>query len=623
MKRFGLLLVLAVTFASVWTADGARGGVAVGLAPAAASFPQRAFVLTLPHGMALGRGTVHVFENGRAVNGLTVSPARGAGAGSFGYVLALDASNSMAGEPLVRAMAAARAFAAERAAGAALGLVAFSSRVDTILRPSSDPAAIVSALDRLPRPAKGTRLRDAVAAAIALLTHSRVHAGSVVVLSDGADHGSRTGASRLVRLARAADVRVFTVGLRSPQFSPNALRGLATATGGQYVEAVGSAALAKIYRGLGHRLANEYLLRYRSDAAPGTRVYVTVRVAGIAQHASLVYGAPGAAGSVYHESWLDRLLRSGRGVALVALLAALAAAAVLVLLLRALQPTLRSRLALYVHTDERPQAADADLVERVEARVEHSLEHSRRWRAFADAAAIARVPMSPGALALGNGLAALVLGPGLALLLGQPVLLLLAFLPPLLTRTLVRERLARARRHFEEELPDNLQVLASALRAGHGLSGALSVVVQDAQEPARSEFERALGEERLGTPLEDALTTVAERMESTDLEQVALVAALHRETGGNTAEVLDRVHDAIRERAELRRMVRSLTAEGRMTRWILSLLPVVVAGAVLLLNRSYLSPLLDTNMGRVLLVLAAAMVVAGSLMIKRIIEIEV
>src|SRR5207248_2517026 len=112
---------------------------------------------------------------------------------------------------------------------------------------------------------------------------------------------------------------------------------------------------------------------------------------------------------------------------------------------------------------------------------------------------------------------------------------------PFVTRSLLRRQLARRRMQFAEQLPDNLQVLSSALRAGHSFVGALSVVVNDAPEPAKSEFSRVVADEQLGVPIEDALRVVVERMENRELEQVALVAALQRETGGNTAEVLKRI----------------------------------------------------------------------------------
>jgi tight adherence protein B len=166
-------------------------------------------------------------------------------------------------------------------------------------------------------------------------------------------------------------------------------------------------------------------------------------------------------------------------------------------------------------------------------------------------------------------------------------------------------------------------VLASALRAGHSLVGALSVVVEDCPEPSKREFRRVIADEQLGVPLDDALEALAVRMDSSDLRQVALVASLQHETGGNTAEVLDRVADTVRERFELRRLVKTLTTQGRMSRWILTSLPVALLVIISLLNPVYVQPLFDRSFGRVLLVIAAVMVTAGSLVIRKIIDIKV
>jgi len=194
---------------------------------------------------------------------------------------------------------------------------------------------------------------------------------------------------------------------------------------------------------------------------------------------------------------------------------------------------------------------------------------------------------------------------------------------PLVVRWYLKRGLNRRRLQFAEQLPDNLQVLASALRAGHSFIGALSVVVDDAPEPARSEFQRVIADEQLGVPLDQALHVVVERMDSRDLEQVALVAALQHETGGNTAEVLERVTDTIRERFELRRTVRTLTAQGRMSRWVLTLLPIFLFLFVNLINPGYMHILYSSTVGKVLLVLAAISVTIGSLVIKRIVNIKV
>jgi tight adherence protein B len=153
--------------------------------------------------------------------------------------------------------------------------------------------------------------------------------------------------------------------------------------------------------------------------------------------------------------------------------------------------------------------------------------------------------------------------------------------------------------------------------------GALSVVVDDSPEPSRTEFRRVIADEQLGVPLDEAIETVAERMDSKDLRQVGLVAALQHETGGNTAEVLDRVADTVRERFELRRLVSTLTAQGRMSRWILTGLPVFLLVIISVLNPDYISPLYSHAGGRVLLLVAAVMVTAGSLVIRKIITIKV
>jgi tight adherence protein B len=166
-------------------------------------------------------------------------------------------------------------------------------------------------------------------------------------------------------------------------------------------------------------------------------------------------------------------------------------------------------------------------------------------------------------------------------------------------------------------------VLASALRAGHSFIGALSVVVNDAPEPARSEFQRVVADEQLGVPIDEALHVVVQRMDSRELEQVALVGALQRETGGNTAEVLDSVTDTIRERFELRRAVATLTAQGRMSRWVLTLLPVALLLAITVISPSYMNVMYESTAGKALLVLAAISVTSGSLVIKRIVNIKV
>ena len=116
---------------------------------------------------------------------------------------------------------------------------------------------------------------------------------------------------------------------------------------------------------------------------------------------------------------------------------------------------------------------------------------------------------------------------------------------------------------------------------------------------------------------------VVKRMDNKDLAQVALVAALQRQTGGSTAEVLDRVVDTVRERQELRRLIKTLTAAGRMSRWVVTALPVGLLVALSVLNPTFMSPLYSKPAGQAMLLVAVVMMTAGSLVLKKIVDIEI
>jgi tight adherence protein B len=205
----------------------------------------------------------------------------------------------------------------------------------------------------------------------------------------------------------------------------------------------------------------------------------------------------------------------------------------------------------------------------------------------------------------------------------SPLFAILALGTPLITRSWIHWKVKKVREEFADQLPPNLQVLASALRAGYTLLGAMVATVENANEPSRSELGRAVSDERLGMPLEEAVRRVAKRMESRDLEQVALLAELVRTTGGNAAEVLDVIVGTVRERADIRRLVRTLTTQGRMARWILTALPIVAGLAFWAIQPDIVGPMWRSTGGQVALLIAAVMVALGSLSIQRIVEIEV
>ena len=227
------------------------------------------------------------------------------------------------------------------------------------------------------------------------------------------------------------------------------------------------------------------------------------------------------------------------------------------------------------------------------------------------------------AIALWTIIAAVLVSIVAAIVFQSLLGLLAGILAPLFTRALVKNRVRRKRSAFAEELPDNLEVLAGALRAGHSLIGAMGVMVDGATEPAKSEFRRVLQDEQLGVPLDEALMVMAQRMDNLDVEQVAIVTRLGREAGGNTAEVLDRVVENIRGRMELKRLVRVLTAQGRIARYILTGIPIALLLFFFSVNPEWLEPLWTTTVGQAAMVAWVVMLISGWFAIKKIVDIEV
>lgn len=589
-------------------------------------FPQRSFVLTLPAGQAVDSGRVHVRENGGRVAGLSVSP--GTGGSEFGVVLVIDASLSMTGAPINDAMAAARAFAQEREPQQPLGVVTFNSATETLVPLTTDPETIDSALASPPGLRRQTHIYDGVQTATSMLAESGARAGSIVVLSDGRDTGSAISLDQAARRARQKGVRVFTVGLRSSAFEHDALAKLAEGGRGRYSEASDPSDLAQIYNQLAAELARQHLIQYRSLQGPKRRVEVTATVTGLG-YATATYRSPAAAAGSVPPYDTNDFWSSPLAVALVSLVCGgLAALALLAFVAQPNRRRLRDRLAMFLADPEpskseekRPQGFATG---RALLATEKRLARLKWWPAFCEELDVAQIKLDPVRVVIltfaGTLLVAWLLSAMFgSMLVGLPALIAV----PVGVRKFVSFKVERQRRLFAEQLADNLGVIASAQRAGHSFLGALTVSIDEAPEPTKTEFERALADERLGRPVEDALGVVAKRMDSRDLEQVILVARLQRESGGNTAEVLDRVADTVRERGELRRLIRSLTAQGRMSRWIVTALPIALLLIISAINPQYMTPLFTTTAGNVALVLAALLLTIGSLTIKKIVSIKV
>jgi tight adherence protein B len=215
-----------------------------------------------------------------------------------------------------------------------------------------------------------------------------------------------------------------------------------------------------------------------------------------------------------------------------------------------------------------------------------------------------------------GAVAGTVFGWGLGVLL---IAALAGAAPILMLKRKRAQRLAR----FEEQLPDALTVAARALRAGLPFNEALNLVSQEMKEPAAKEFGIVFTEINYGGDARAALLGLLERVPSVAVMAMVTSVLIQRETGGNLAEVLDKLSNIVRERFRFQRSVRTLSAEGRLGAWILSLLPFVMAGILTAINPEFIPMMTQDPTGRKLVLVAFGLIVVGILWLRRIVNIDV
>ncbi len=176
---------------------------------------------------------------------------------------------------------------------------------------------------------------------------------------------------------------------------------------------------------------------------------------------------------------------------------------------------------------------------------------------------------------------------------------------------------------FEEALPDALDLLARAIRAGHPIGSGIKIVADEAAQPVAGEFQRTFDEQRFGLPFEDTLLGLSVRVPLIDLRMLVTAILIQREVGGNLAEVLDNLGDVLRQRFVVQRQLRVHTAQGRLSGHVLAALPIVVGSIIYLVNPQYVGLLFDHPFGRLMLGSAALLQLIGFVWIRRIINIEI
>jgi tight adherence protein B len=606
-------------------------------------------------GQRLGQDAFSATINGDPVTitGATPLGEQQGARGKVAVVLAVDTSGSMLelsnGVPNIdRAKAAAEAFTRAMRPGTPLGLVAFSTQPRVVQRPTIDHAAVRTAIRSLS--ANGdTALNDAVVLASGLLAREDGQR-NLVVLSDGRDEGSRASPENAIAAAKKAKATAYVVGLNVPCFEQDqqALEALATATeGGQAFEVNNADALVEQFSTLGQSLASQYVVEMKLPPGLDKRVDLKLEVhanneVGVYQNPAFVLpegvtpttiraipgGLPSAPGLSRLESPQGKYV-----IAIAGFTTVLLACLLLFGGSRGPKPyrALRQRLSPYSLTqaisDDRTRVTafgSSEWAGRATAMAETLVRRGNLEETFLDRLEAAGLNMRVAEFVL-ISLGSAFIPPLLVLaitrnLLVTVVVVLLGVVGPFLYLSV---RASRRQAKFEEQLPSTLQLLAGALQAGHSLQQAVDTVVQEAGDPIAGEFHRVLTEARLGRPLEEAFEAMARRTRSVDFEWTVMAIRLQRQVGGNLAEVLRTVSQTIRDRYSLKRQIKALSAEGRLSSIILSVLPLLLFTALLLLNPVFLKPLFTTPIGLMMMGGSAVLMLFGVFWLKKITDIKV
>lgn len=557
--------------------------------------------------------------------------SEGTGAqGSGSVMVVLDTSGSMQGERIAAARPAIRAFLQDLPESTKAGLVTFADDVTLQVPATTDRQVLLAALDQV-RTGGDTTLFDAISVAVDALPPDG--SGRLVVLSDGADTVSDLSLGAVTSKVKSSGVAVDVVALQPTPSERRTLNRLAAPGNGRVITADGVAALLPAFQTAGEAFTTTALLEATVPAsldAQGASVEARL-VVGQAEirAATVLPDDPGLAAATATQALLPPVLATAPDP-MVLVLSGMVFCLVLVAALAwilAGRVQRRRRRVEQLDAYGRPlrfasaEPTSSGLV----AVLDGLLARSGRARSARAALGAAEIRLTPAGWLLARIIGCLLLAAIGMLLVGSPLLgsLLGIAVGWLGSATWLRMRSVRRQRAFSDELPDFLLLLASGLRGGMSFTHALEAAAMDGMGEVPRQMRRVLREVQVGTLLDDALMECAERMDSEDLRWTVTALSIQREVGGNLSTILDTAASTIKAREELRREVRTLSAEGRLSGYILIALPLGVLLILTLIRRSYVELLWTTSLGLAMLVTMGVLMVLGWLWMRTIVNIKV
>ena len=613
------------------------------------AFPDVAFDVAIAANLTDGSvdaQDVTVSENGQPIE-IEVAPVPTDG---LEVVLLIDTSGSMnESAALEAAKLAAIGFLDELPAEVPVGVVGFADSPSLVSPLTTDRNALRAAFDQL-RAGGKTAMYDGIVFGDTLFSGATTDR-QFVLLSDGGDTASVATLDDAI--AVTSQVRTNAIEIVTSESNSEAITSLAQAGNGRLTSVADPAGLGVLYQEVARSLVNRYRVGFTSQASGETDYTVQIAtpfgpVSGstvvdlpiaptpsttppVVQSAPAVAAAidapPSAALTVSTPTAIVATPGDGAGSSILPLVfgaaaVGLALTALLVLVLAGDNRRAGRRQLGVQTTKAKSGATTTPIGERITALADDVIDRSGARSGLAQMLDVANVSLRPSEFVVVTIAGAIGVAALLLLLVG-PLLGLVGFVAtPLVARSVLTTRAQRRRQAFEEQLPDVLQLMTNALRSGYALPQALDAVATQASEPASSEFQRVNFESRVGVDLGESLRAMADRMQSTSFGWVVAALDINREVGGELAKVLTTLATTIRDRQQLDRQIKTLTAEGRISAYVLTALPIIVGLAMALLNPDYFEPL-RTSPGPQILFGACILLGVGWIWMRSMIKAEI
>ncbi len=595
----------------------------------------------------LSKKSFTLYENDKKIKNLEVKPVDQTKE-PVGIVLALDTSGSMKGKPLFDAKDAARIFIDEMKPQDRIAIIGFSTSPQLLTDFTTDKTKLYDALNQIQ--ANGdTALYDALFLALEQGDATNLKQQNIVILSDGKDTNSTHSADEVTSLASQNKVLIFAFGLSSPEFQEEPLRKISENTGGRFSLALDSKSLAGFYSSLAKELHNQYQITYTSHT-DNKNIKLRLKIetdSGLLEETKTFISpftsktpkteTKKAEQTVPGTRQFQSLFRSRFSFLLILGIIFASALISSIAVLTVFSPkrnTLTEQLKVYEEAYKTgPNVKDVKHKEKLGKRpiISGAVKLSSYFGDKSGSTGQIQVKLERAGLNLRASefiflhICTAVLIGFIGYVLFDSWLLRMLMIPvgaatPLLLLAYLKRRRETL---FHEQLPDTLDLLGGALKAGYSFLQAVDITAQETSPPMATEFQRILAETRLGAPMETALDHMAERVESTSFDWTVMAVNIQHEVGGNLAEVLGILADTIRQRERIQRQISVFTAEGRLSALVLFVLPLVITAILFVLNPQYISTLFTTTAGLTLTTVAVLLMIIGAIWLKKVIAIEV